>query len=468
MSRAETIFEKTIREALQELRGQATLGDVVAATGLPTLRVEVALRELLERCRGHLAVDENGELLYLFPWPLIRRRGWGEWLREKVSQWIGAVGRALAFLFKLWIMAVLVAYTVVFGVLALIFMLSSLSEILLSFIDLPFYLWAGGAGGESYPCRASPPSRPFWRCVFAYVFGEEDLPPTPRFQDRQVLDFLRQHAGRMTAADFVALTGAPLMEAEEEMARLLVKYNGDVEVTEQGTLVYTFEALMPSLNRRRASADRAVRVQGVQYGPPQTVEPIRQEPAKWSFYWERTEERIPLNRNPAGTNGWITGLNLFNLVVATGCLFHFAGKPHLVLPLGVFPLLFSLLFFLVPALRWGFLQRENAARRRRNQHRQVLRYLFEGFRAGPVEQPLYPSWMGSHLAPSPGNRAEVEALLEQFRRDYDGEIHSDANGELYYTFPRLREEWADGQDARQRLQPDPFQIGPVVYSSAQA
>ena len=41
----------------------------------------------------------------------------------------------------------------------------------------------------------------------------------------------------------VALTGAPLNEVEEELTRLMVQYDGDVEVADDGTLLYRFDAL---------------------------------------------------------------------------------------------------------------------------------------------------------------------------------------------------------------------------------
>ena len=61
-----------ILAALRKLQGHATVGDVVAATGLAPDHVESGLKALLESHRGHLAVTDSGELLYQFDARLIQ------------------------------------------------------------------------------------------------------------------------------------------------------------------------------------------------------------------------------------------------------------------------------------------------------------------------------------------------------------------------------------------------------------
>src|SRR6185295_17508580 len=101
-----------------------------------------------------------------------------------------------------------------------------------------------------------------YQSVFDFVFGPKRLPEDPRAMEKRLIGFLREQKGRVTASELAALTGLSLAAAEEELTRLLVEYDGEVEVAEDGTLLYVFEELM-------LSADAA--------------------PGRWSWDFERHE-----------------------------------------------------------------------------------------------------------------------------------------------------------------------------------
>lgn len=271
--------------ALRELRGVGTLGDVVAKAGTPSEPTANVLRRMLDEFRGHLAVDENGELLYKFPPSLRVQRDWKETLR--------AVGRAayavFKVAFKICIAVVLIAYFLIFLALAIAVVVALLggggssssssrrSSHWLSrrhsngLGDLFFWWWIFGEpdyrrrrdhsrwerrrGMSPYEVPAKEKGRPFYEGIFAYVFGEEEPPRDPLAEERELLAYIRDHRGRITAADLVLLTGKSLAEAEQLAAHLMVNYNGDVAVTEDGSLVYTFDELMKSayVRPRRAA-----------------------------------------------------------------------------------------------------------------------------------------------------------------------------------------------------------------------
>jgi hypothetical protein len=63
MSGGDAAHRADILASLRRLRGRATVGDVVAASGLSTDAVRAGLKTLLESHRGHLAVSDSGELL---------------------------------------------------------------------------------------------------------------------------------------------------------------------------------------------------------------------------------------------------------------------------------------------------------------------------------------------------------------------------------------------------------------------
>ncbi|MYI07033.1 MAG: hypothetical protein F4059_06915, partial [Gemmatimonadetes bacterium] len=91
--------------ALLRLRGRATLGDVVSATGMSEDAAESALKGLLERCRGHLAVSDSGDLLYEFDPKLVARDRRSLWARFRKAAW-----SAFKTAFKVWTAVMLVVY----------------------------------------------------------------------------------------------------------------------------------------------------------------------------------------------------------------------------------------------------------------------------------------------------------------------------------------------------------------------
>src|SRR5205823_5258229 len=95
------------------------------------------------------------------------------------------------------------------------------------------------------PQRRGPQKR-FYLSVFDFVFGPKLPPADPRQADKWLLAYLREHKGRVTAAELVALTGLSLDAADEELTRLMVEYDGEVEVADDGTLIYVFDELLKS------------------------------------------------------------------------------------------------------------------------------------------------------------------------------------------------------------------------------
>ncbi|MEO1273754.1 MAG: hypothetical protein AAFX99_37235, partial [Myxococcota bacterium] len=184
---------------LKGRQGRATLGDMVVDTGLPRAEVEAQLRRLLSLYKSHLDVDENGELLYRFH-PSFQRRGEdGRWLYELGKKAWG-VFKAV---FKVTIMVVLVVYFLLFVALIIAALVASASGgrsdsnsssssrgfpgggVLWWFWGSPSYHRSGGYGrgyGSGYGSAGQwggrsaadqEPSEPFYKKVFAYVFGPE-------------------------------------------------------------------------------------------------------------------------------------------------------------------------------------------------------------------------------------------------------------------------------------------------------
>ena len=240
-----------LRGAIRSLKGTATIGDVVAATGLPRDEAESQLKALLESHRGHLAVSEEGELIYQFDPQLVTRDTEPFLTRLKKGSWsLFKAG------FKVAISVTLVVYFVLFVALVIAAIVAAnkgdgdnnwgggrrrgggggLG-------DFFFWYWMfGGPRGRRGPYlghrhakqlgKESKP--PFYKKVFAFVFGPEEVKPTQLQKDRSVLQLIRARNGVVGPAEVVEHTALPLPEVEEEIARLTGAYGGEPTVTNQG------------------------------------------------------------------------------------------------------------------------------------------------------------------------------------------------------------------------------------------
>ncbi|MDR2521356.1 MAG: hypothetical protein LBC72_02205, partial [Spirochaetaceae bacterium] len=117
-----------LKAAIKKSRGGCTVADLVGRTALPVEKVKELLPVAASEFSARIRVTESGEILYNFPRSLKSKyTGFGVTLRRV----LGAVGygvqKAAEFLFKAWIMVMLVGYFVLFMGLALAAMLLSVA-----------------------------------------------------------------------------------------------------------------------------------------------------------------------------------------------------------------------------------------------------------------------------------------------------------------------------------------------------
>jgi hypothetical protein len=431
-------------------RGQTALvrvtrGDAVALTGMPSEQAEPALKSLAHTYRSHLAVTDEGELVYAFD-PSFERRD-AVPLAERVRALGQVAWRGFSFLFKIWIVVTLVAY-----VLAFVAMMVSLTVMGRSNdrddrrgggFGLPwiwYWMMPDLAPRDPYYQRRRLPRGPqkrFYQSVFDFVFGPKRAPADPREVEKRLIAFLREKKGRVTASELVALTGMSLEAADEELTRLMLEYDGEVEVADDGTLIYVFEGLL-------ASAGVAT---------------------KWSWDFDRREAPESLTGNTPGSNAVAGGFAAFNLIASltVGPAFlaraHLAGEPLAWFFITTFPLIFSALFFAIPAGRWLKARR----RARRAERRALRRALLREIWAQPAA-----AHDPDTLATAAAKRAELPVeearrMLEKMLPELDGDVTNDAEGRVRYTFPRLGEELTAVDKARAAAKPPA--LGEVIFSS---
>jgi len=503
-------IEAKLIEALRSRNGRVTLADVVRDTGLPREQTEQHLRALLALYRSHLAVDDAGELLYLFDPALVRRvplPGFGLWL-DRAMRWMW---KAFIVSFKVAVMVILVSYVVIFCVL----IIAALLAVLFAAEDAPDVDFSGSDGclsglgdllwfwdpgvvmyvpteqraeastwnhlptglrepraldpqyvTDTYRRQRSRKKR-FHDSVFDFIFGPSDADPPATPDDLELLEWIVQHRGLITLSDLITRTGLLRAAAEQEMTRLLTRYDGDVTVSAEGNILYIFDGL-------RVTAGEKGRV--VRAAPPT---------------WHRFEPNADLTGNKGGRNALIATMTAFTLVMSVASPFIIfpilnIGGALAMLGLAFVPAVVSLLIFAIPMIRAIMISKENERRRAQNLRRAVLLVVYDHL-ANP-HGPLYEdslhdrvrrvlARLNQPVGAASGERRVMEGFVDigqqelkreltQVMVEFDADLASDDHGRTFLAFPSLERELQEADAARQRAGASLMPIGQVVYSSA--
>jgi len=467
-----------VAAALRKNGNRGTVADVVGHSGLPKHQVETVLPAVVSDCRGQMAVTESGEILYKFPQGV---RNPDLSLGRKVLR---GLGKVLAALFKVWIMVMLVGYFVLF---VLILLAAIAVSIALSFAKrdddrssgdgfLGFYL-AGRVfeffvvlwmySGEPLD-RQLGRKKPFHRAVFDFVFGAQVRPEVREKAERKAaISLIRRKKGTVTLEELMALTGKDRAEADAFVSRLMLEYEGEPQVTDEGSLTFWFpELLKTSMEQGRA------------YDLP-------------------PKELIPFSSNPPKTNGWIIGFNAFNLVFSVyflafglqgfqavnaggdalglvylittalvadlGRMTVAAAESWIVGVLGVVPLVYSAFFFGIPAVRRWREGLANLKIKADNLRRKLVSAVLQRpteIRLSDVESDREENAPGKPGAP---REALKEAMLRDLAAGRNLEVVSAQP--LVYSLPDLDREQKDVETLRQKTDLSKLALGKVVFDT---
>jgi hypothetical protein len=388
-----------------------TLADVAAGTGLPLVRVRELTSLASDEFSARLEVTESGEILYSFPRGFVSRyRGF----RHALKRGLGSLGRFLAaagkLLFKGWIVVMLLGYFLLFMAIALASLFISLSansngrrsnergggpqggwNVSLGIFDLIIRLWFyselfGGSpprrsfGSGSYPGISAPgrtKGRPLHKAVFSFVFGEDDPNRDRDAREKKAfISYVRSRRGVVSLPELMTLTGLPPEKAEACIAALCVEFGGSPEASLDGTVVYRFDEILLT-GKDGGQEEKGGENKG------QVLSELGGLP---SPLFKRL--RV-FSANPGKMNGWFALINGVNLLFGTyflynavtigrivseaqlrgtgmyGMVYALLYRLGLDLPglietgLGFVPLLFSVLFWLIPAIRRWLLKKEN-------------------------------------------------------------------------------------------------------------
>jgi hypothetical protein len=479
---------EVLEKALKDPRAPVTVADAAAASGLALRDAERGLNWLTSTYRGHLRVTEEGQLLFLYPYGFTKPWETRDALRDAFRAALRVLGGVARFVVRAWLTIAIFAYAGAFLAIllgltlarqgssdrdglpgsALLYVVFRVLADALFWTFHPFSPLAIGAGPRAFESEPTSSRRgaassesegvPFYEKVNRFVFGPTEAPPDPREMERRIVAEIRAQKGRIGLGDVMRVTGLPREEADPMMARLMLDYDGDVDVSEGGGITYRFEAL---------------RKTALETGEP------RPAPA-----WTEQKRVPPLTGNPPGSNVLVGLLNGFNLVMGLFALdanltlgrlmnlYDMIRAPHHVvvppipydgipLAFGVVPLVFSLALFALPLGRALLLRLRAREVAHENGRLGLLREVLTRVNAkAPLTEPaLEQAWTqaaGQPPAPKELTRVVVEL---------GGDVQLEESGEVRYRFVDLETEAEALEEERAVAKDEEAKVGRVVFGS---
>jgi hypothetical protein len=464
-------------------RTPLTVADAAAKAGLALRDAETGLKWLSSEYRGQLRVTNEGELVHVFPTGFAK-----PWeTRDALHRVSRTVARGLAgglrFLVRAWVAVVLVGYAAIFvaliigmtfarqgndsrrndsglpgGALAYGFI-----RVLGDALFWTFHPWSpfsvyyaptwDSAPGYARASRRAPREAkvPLYERVNRFFFGPSAPPEDPTENERLVLAAIRAGKGRIGLADVMRVTGLPREHADPMMARLMLDYEGDVDVSEEGGIVYRFAAL------RKTATDT-----------PQPEPP----PA-----WARVKPLPPLTGNTGGANFLIAALNGFNLLMGMWAIENgmtlermvhlFDRVPHPIvdtgvpIAIGVVPFVFSALLFLLPIGRALARPMKQRAAIEEQGRLAVLREVIERVRGKKrvTDADVAEAWRGATGTVPVGKRLDRELVA------LGGDVAIEPSGETRWRFADLETEAAAVEAERAAAADEEARLGKVIYAT---
>jgi hypothetical protein len=495
--------ESRVRDKLVDVfrkrGGEATSADLVALTGLPNVQVETEIKAVSDEYGARLRVTDSGEILYSFPSGMRSRyRGLGPSLARGWKAFFKVAAKVAALAFKAWIVVMLVGYFALFVVLAVLAILASIAASASSKDDRGGSRGGDGIGGlflagrlldtivriwlyselfkgpeeRAYRSERKRQKRPLHKAIYSFVFGDGDPDAGwETVEKKAFVAFAQANKGVVTKPELMALTGLGPAEAEERINRYLYEFEGSPEVSEGGTIYYSFPALL----RRKDRADRSYggsapmrRIAPFSSNPPKAnrtfavlngvnllfgsyflVESLSSTALLQALYTGRYATRLVMT-------GGLDGFYYFTHQVFGKLLGVADPASLLAVALGAVPLAFSLLFYAIPAIRSRRLARRNERARVENLRRIAYRAVLD--------------------APS-GLRPESIPVAEDAARPRDAKAAAKALDELAawtgadpaadgsYRFEEIERSKAEAAKVRAAIDLSKFDLGGVSFDS---
>jgi len=468
---------------LKKRKKGATVADVCADTALPIETVRALLPKAADEYSAHLQIKESGEILYDFKGGFISRyHGAGAKIKKAFSIFKKASKTVLIFLFKVWIMVMLIGYFLLFIalVLASIFLSaaaqskSSSSSRRSSFfgIDLFTLIWRMWflqdvlKPRNAYAYTKKKNTRAMHKAIFSFVFGEENNDKIwQENENKSVISYIQANRGVISLAEYMIFTGKNSNEAQEDLLAFCSRYGGSPESTDEGTIVYRFDDLLLRDDLKNAAE----------------LSPAVKQLKVFSY-------------NSKKMNVWFIVINAVNLVFGSYFLFNslntgvlltqaqyesasylyafthmlfelFTQYPAFVIfiGLGIVPFVFSLLFWIIPAVRSRILKNENEEIKLSNYKKLGFNKIWNNplnFRAEKIKIP------SDEFSPKNIGSAQ-DRLIKDFAAVSNVDVEQSETGEVFYSFNEVDAEKKALEKYRNSIDPERQKLGSTVFDTSQ-
>jgi hypothetical protein len=311
----------------------------------------------------------------------------------------------------------------------------------------------------------APKRRPLYKAVFSFVFGDED--PNAKWTDKEkqaVIAYVQANKGVIALPELMTLTGLSPQDAETAVTRYCAEFGGMPEATEDGTVVYRFDELLLRADKRDRSFGSSA-------------------PIKRLKIFSKNEKKM---------NVWFSVINGVNLIFGSYFLFNVLNTgaitsqaqfnaaswlykityllstmvvanplPIITVGLGFVPVIFSFLFWIIPALRYRLMKQDNE------------NITFENLRKfGYGKIWSFPKAVRSEEIKAesaefkPKNLAAAQNKVIKEMGSYSvPDVSLDSNGGTVYAFEDLEREKDALEKYRATIKPEASTLGKTVFDS---
>ncbi len=432
-------FSKQVEPYLLKSKGQMTASDAAALSGLSIEQAKQALGGLASKYHCKLKITENGDLIYDFsPIRLRSARTWGEFFEVVQNQ----LWKAFKAFYKAWIAITLIVY---FG----IFLFIAIAGLIAISSDKDKGRRAGGAGGfdaifslfrtlfiwneinatrtltDPYGHAYRVPDRPkknFINSVYDFVFGPPRVQPAFLHQEQEFAAFLKENKGIATISDIVAISGMSREKASDFFTYSLSRFEAEAKINEEDAVLYgNYINLLRGFNDVESQT-------------------------KVVYYWDEFEAPHELTGNSQMRNLGIAGMNTFNL--SFGLVFMGMKEDfEFAIALGVVPVVFSSLFFLIPLFRYFQIHALRERQKRANIRRALMKAIF----AHSSQKLTAESFVALAYHQNPPQQAL--AVFGELATELEAQSEPTERGMVYY-FEVLEREMDFSRKFKSRYRPD--------------
>lgn len=415
-------------------KGKLTVSEAASQTGVPVLETEYILQQLIYRYKCRLAVTADGNLIYDFSKNLTRI---GELTeneqRKEIRQLIKKILRSIAkVIFALFLLLYSLSYVIL--LIISIFNLDKKNKNKLSlgeqFIDtlipdvfIPTkkgkYIYKKDNYNHEYKEYIVEES--FISSIFNFVFGKQQ-PKTNILEDqKEIIAYIHQNKGIIVQSEIKALTGWSSAKCEDFFMDCLRRFNGEPKISEKGIFYGDFTKFVTGQAK------------------PTT---------KITWFWDEYEPEYQLTANSIKMNIGILFINA-PIIMYSVYLFAREGMENYLLALtllSIVPFIFSILFFIIPAIRYFKLIPLKKQRLANNLKKELSLIIFKekgnDLKLKDIQQQL----KTTQKLPN----EQVKRIMQDLILEWSGELIVDENAQLIYMFPKLKTEINEVEQLRQQ------------------